>query len=88
MLFRSWKTLGENDLAGVDVLAAEVSLTTVTAQPAPGETKDAALVRTLAEHFAKLDETGKLAAQFAPAKTITDDVAATVQSEEGWVLGA
>ena len=82
-----WKTLGENDLAGVDVLAVEVSPSIVTAQPAAGETKEAALVRTLAEHFAKQDETGKLAALFAPAKTIAEDVAATVQAEEGWMLG-
>ena len=81
------KALSENDLVGVDVVAAEVSLSTITAQPSAGETKDAALVRTLAEHFAKQDEGGKLAGLFAPGKTLAEDVVAIAQTEEGWVLG-
>jgi hypothetical protein len=82
-----WKALGEADLAGVDIVAAEVALSTVVAQSLAGETKDAALVRTLAEHLAKQDEAGKLAALFAPGKSVADDVVAGVQAEEGWVLG-
>ncbi len=82
-----WKALTEKDLDGVDVLAVEVAPSTVTPQPLPGETKDAAMVRSLAEHFARLDEAGKLAALFAPGKGIAEDVAAVVQTEEGWALG-
>ncbi len=82
-----WKALGENDLAGVDVLAVEVSPTLINAQALPGETKDAAMVRSLAEHFARQDEAGKLGVLFAPAKTTADDIVASVQTEEGWALG-
>jgi hypothetical protein len=83
-----WKALGENDLAGVDMLAVEISPSLVTFQPLAGETKDAAMVRSVAEHFAKLDEATKLAALFAPGKSVTEDIVATAQAEEGWVLGA
>jgi hypothetical protein len=82
-----WKSLSENDLSGVDVLAVEVSASLVTPQPLPGETKEAAMVRSLAEHFAKLDETGKLGALFAPGKVVAEDVVGAVQAEEGWALG-
>ncbi len=82
-----WKVLGEHDLAGVDILAVEVSPSVIIPQPLAGETKDAAMIRSLAEHLAKLDEAGRLAALFAPGKTIADDVVTTVQSEEGWALG-
>jgi hypothetical protein len=83
-----WKTLTEADLNQIDVVAAEVAPPTAPAQPLPGEAKEAAQVRALAEHFAKLDETGKLGALFAPAKGLADAIVNDVQSEEGWALGA
>ncbi len=82
-----WKALGENELAGVDVLAVEVSPSLVTPHPLPGEAREAALVRALAEHYAKQDEAGKLAGQFGPGTIVAEDVSATVQAEEGWALG-
>ena len=82
-----WKTLGENDLAGVDVVAAEVSAARVKPAPQPGEVKEVALVRALAEHFARLDDAGKLGALFAPAKDTPAEVIGEVQNEEGWALG-
>ena len=82
-----WKALAEADLAGVDVLAAEVSLTGVKPAPQPGEARDAALVRALAEHFAKLDEAGKLGALFAPPKGVPAGTVHDVETEEGWILG-
>ncbi len=54
----------------------------------PGEIKDQAQVRTLCQHFAKLDEAGKLGAAFGPAKDFPADAVLDVQTEEGWVLGA
>ena len=43
--------------------------------PGPGEVKDLAQVRELtAEHFAKLDEAGKLGAVFAPGKDVPAEV--------------
>ena len=83
-----WKALSEADLAGVDVVAAEVYPSLLEIKPQPGEAKDLAQVRTTAEHFAKLDEAGKLGAVFGPAKGVAADVVVDAEREEGWVLGA
>ncbi|MBI1685368.1 cobalamin biosynthesis protein CbiG [Caulobacter hibisci] len=83
-----FKPLTEADLEGVDVVAAEVYPSLVKAVPGPGEIKDLAQVRTLAEHFAKLDEAGKLAALFGPGKDAPEALVDEVQHEEGWILGA
>src|SRR5690606_23510525 len=63
-----WKALDAGDLAGVEVLIAEVYPSLFKATPQPGEPKDQAQVRVTAEHFARLDEAGKLGALFAPPK--------------------
>ncbi|HZZ35580.1 MAG TPA: cobalamin biosynthesis protein CbiG [Caulobacteraceae bacterium] len=83
-----WKALTEADLTGVDVVAAEIYPTMVKAQLLPGEVKDAAQARAAAEHFAKLDEAGKLGALFGHPKDTAADVVADAQHEEGWILGA
>jgi hypothetical protein len=83
-----FKTLVEADLAGVDVVAAEVYPSLVKPEPLPGEVKDQSQVRTLCQHFARLDEAGKLAAAFGPAKDFPADAVVDVTHEEGWVLGA
>ncbi len=51
-----------------------------------GEIKDQAQVRVTAEHFARLDETGKLGAIFG-AKNSAADVIVDAETEEGWILG-
>ena len=61
-----FKALDEADLDGVDVVAGEVYPSLVKTQPMPGEVKDQAQVRATAEHFARLDEAGKLGALFGP----------------------
>jgi hypothetical protein len=81
-----WRALTAADLAGVDVLVAEIYPSLIKAVPADGEIKDAAQVRATAEHFAALDEKGKFAPLFGPAKD--DPRREAVESEEGWVLGA
>jgi hypothetical protein len=83
-----WKTLAEADLAGIDVVGAEVSTVGLKTIVLPGELKDAAAVRTLAEHFARSDEAGKLGAQFGPAKGVSPERVKEVEAEEGWVLSA
>ena len=45
-------------------------------------------MRTTAEHFARLDEAGKLGQVFAPAKGVAADVVLDAEREEGWILGA
>ncbi|KRA59332.1 cobalamin biosynthesis protein CbiG [Caulobacter sp. Root655] len=84
----SFKALAEADLEGVQVVIAEVYPSLIKATPAAGEVKDAAQVRALAEHFAKLDEAGKLAALFGPSKDAPADVVRDAETEEGWILGA
>ena len=83
-----FKPLTEADLAGVDVVAAEVYPSLFKAQGAPGEVKDLTQVRTTAEHFARLDEANKLGALFAPPKDTAADVVLDAEREEGWILGA
>ena len=82
-----FKTLTEADLAGVEVVVAEVYPSLYKAQPQPGEVKDQAQVRVTAEHFARLDETGKLGAAFTIGKIAAADVVLDAETEEGWILG-
>jgi len=81
-----WKAIAPADLDGVEALAAEVRIGLVPAQPLPGEAKELSPVRALAERIAKLDETGKLGAAFAPPKDVSDGEVEAVQREEGWIL--
>lgn len=82
-----FKTLTEADLEDVLVVIAEVYPSLLKAAPVAGEVKDLAQVRAQAEHFAKLDEAGKLAALFAGPKA-DDEVIEAATTEEGWILGA
>ncbi|MEO8926678.1 MAG: cobalamin biosynthesis protein CbiG [Caulobacteraceae bacterium] len=83
-----FKALSEADLAGVDIVVAEISASLAKASPLPGEVKDATQVRAIAEHLAKLDEAGKLGALFAPRKNTAADIIVDAEAEEGWILGA
>jgi hypothetical protein len=83
-----FKPLTEADLAGVEVVAAEVYPSLLKPQGAPGEVKDLTQVRTTAEHFARLDEANKLGALFGPPKGAAADVVLDAEREEGWILGA
>ena len=82
------KTLAEADLAGVDVVFAEVYPSMVKPQGAAGEVKDLMQVRTLAEHFARLDAASKLGELFAAPKGTPADAVLDAEREEGWILGA
>ena len=82
-----FKPLTEADLAGVDVVTTEVWPSLYKAQPGPGEVKDLAQVRVTAEHFARLDEAGKLGAVFGPPAGATPEILAAAEAEEGWILG-
>ena len=92
--FKAWpfetgfKTLTEADLDGVDVVLAEVYPSLIKGAALPGEIKDATQGRLTAEHFAKLDEAGKLGAVFGPDKSAAPDTVVDAQQEEGWILGA
>lgn len=81
-----WKSLTPADLEGVAVVAAEIYPTLHAGKPGAGEVKDAVQVRAAAEHFAALDEKGRLGAAFGPKKG-QDVITETVTREEGWILG-
>jgi hypothetical protein len=83
-----FKPLTEADLAGVEIVVAEVYPSLVKAQGAPGEVKDLTQVRSTAEHFARLDEANKLGALFGPPKGTAAEVVLDAEREEGWILGA
>jgi hypothetical protein len=81
-----WRPLAPGDLAGVDAVFAEIYPSMYAAKPAPGEIKDEAQVRGVCEQFNALDDKGKLALLFGPAKD--DPRREVVECEEGWILGA
>jgi hypothetical protein len=81
-----WKPLSDEDVAGLDVVFAEIYPSLLEVKLKSGEVKDAAQVRALAEHFAALDEKSKLAPLFGP--TGDDDRRIAIEQEEGWILGA
>ena len=83
-----WKAPTEADLAGVEVVVAEVYPSLVKPAPVAGETRNLTQVRALAEHFAKLDEAGRLSALFTPPKGTAADTIVDAEREEGWILGA
>lgn len=81
-----WKTPAELD--ALSLLIAEVNPAVATVKPEAGELPDRARVRELAEHFARLDDAGRLGdALTAPKGTAQADIDA-VEQEEGWILGA
>lgn len=82
-----FKALTEADLDGVEVVVAETYPSLLKIQASPGEVKDLAQVRGVAEHFARLDEANKLGALFAPPAKIAADVVLDAEREEGWILG-
>ncbi len=83
-----WRELTPPDLEGREAVVAEVYPALVPAKPEPGEIPDRAQVRALCEHFARLDEQGRLGAAFAPPKGAPPELVEAVEREEGWILGA
>ncbi len=83
-----WRALGPADVEGKEAVIAEVYPSLHAAKLEPGEVPDRAQVRATAEHFARLDEAGKLGPVFAAPKDATPDIVAQVEGEEGWILGA
>lgn len=69
------------------IAVAEVYPSMVRAISFENEVKDQAQVRTLAEHFAQLDQTGRLADLFAGPENLTAEQRRSIETEEGWILG-
>ena len=83
-----WRALTPEDVGDKEAVAVEIHPLLHNAKLEPGEVLDRAQVRAAAEHFARLDEAGKLAAQFAAPASATPDEVEKVEQEEGWILGA
>jgi hypothetical protein len=83
-----FRTLDEPHLDGAAIVAAEVYPSLVKTVVPAGEVKDQAQVRATAEHFARLDEAGKLGAAFGHSNTTPADLVVDAETEEGWILGA
>ncbi len=83
-----WRELTPLDVHAFEAVVAEVYPALVPAKPDPGEIIDRAQVRTLCEHFARLDEQGRLGAAFAPPRDADAALREVVEREEGWILGA
>ena len=83
-----WRELTPMDVHPLEAVVAEVYPALTPAKPEPGEVADRAQVRTLCEHFAKMDEQGRLSAAFAPPRDADGALREAVEREEGWILGA
>ncbi len=81
------KALSTADVADTTAILAEIWPSQLKPVPLGGEVKDQAQVRTLCDHYLKLDEKGALGALFAGPKTLSDEDRNAVEREEGWILG-
>ena len=81
-----WTPLTSADLEEIAVVVTEIYPSLYATKIGPGEVKDTAQVRATAEHFAALDEKGRLGAAFGPKKD-QEAFGDLVALEEGWILG-
>lgn len=77
--------LGRSQRAGI--VFAEIYPSLVPPVLEPGEVKDEAQVRTIARHFAALDDCGRLARLFAGDPQLTPEQRRRIETEEAWILG-
>ncbi len=69
------------------LVVAEIYPGLVPAKQESTEIKDEAQIRAFAEHYAELDQSGKLGSLFAAQHKLNDAQKAKVITEEGWILG-
>jgi hypothetical protein len=72
---------------GYLIVDAEIYPSLLPIRRTTREVKDAVQVRTMAAHFAALDDAGELAALFAGATCLTPKDRERIEREEGWTLG-
>lgn len=70
------------------IVFAEVYPSLVEPAPERNLVKDAKQVRTIAAHFASLDEAGSLGALFEGDPTLSRAERMIIETEEAWILGA
>ena len=69
------------------IVHAEIYPSLLPNEPTAEEVKDAAQVRTMAFHFAALDDAEELSSLFAGPTWLTREQRLSVEREEGWTLG-
>jgi hypothetical protein len=69
------------------VVFAEIYPSLVPAPRRAGEVKDRAQVRSIARHFAALDEAGRLGALFSGPPDLTPAERRRIERDESWILG-
>ncbi|HEX3745799.1 MAG TPA: hypothetical protein VHW09_17780 [Bryobacteraceae bacterium] len=69
------------------IVHAEIYPSLLLNESTPEEVKDAAQVRTMAFHFAALDDEEELSSLFAGPTCLTREQRLSVEREEGWTLG-
>lgn len=69
------------------IVFAEAWPSQLRPKPRPGEVKDQMQVRVMAEHFARLDQAGRLARFFAGPRELSGERRRAIEREEGWILG-
>jgi hypothetical protein len=69
------------------IICAEIYPSLLPIQRAVGEVKDAAQVKTMAGHFAALDDVGELSTLFTGPSYLSPEMRKTIEFEEGWALG-
>jgi len=77
-----------DNLQDLSFVMAEVHPSVVEVRADATEIPDRARVRALAEHFARLDDAGKLGAAFTAPRAADLTAIDAVEREEGWILGA
>lgn len=85
------RALGTAELEAIDLVIVEIYPALVKElrpEAKPGEVKDLAQIRALAEYLSALDEAGRLSPLFAGVKPLAADERVKVEQEEGWILGA
>lgn len=79
--------LNKDALENVDIVLTEIYPSMLKVKAQAGETKDLTQVRAIAEHFANIDDNGKLGDYFNIAKCLSEEEQKIVTAEEGWILG-
>lgn len=81
------ENLNRDNLENYDVIITEIYPSMLKTKAALGEVKDLSQIKSIAEYFANLDETGKLSSLFALPKDISQEQKDLIEKEEGWILG-
>ena len=78
--------MSDEPLKDVQTVIAEIYPSALKARPEKGEILDRAQVRTMATHYAALDQRARLKACFSTQNSLKTGKILDVKAEEGWIL--